>query len=134
QAVTGLSVSMQNPLPGAALEIRSVGLTHDSPGDAVLENHPLVDEFGQWIESKWDGKAGSVDQLKKDWAQEAESLPQGDYGYCRYGGYRKTKARATGFFRVEEVNRRWWFVDPDGHLFFSTGADVTSPAIATPTE
>jgi hypothetical protein len=134
QAVTGLSVSMQNPLPGAALEIRSVGVTHDSPGDEVMEDHPLVDQFGQWIESDWDGKAASLEQLKKAWAREAESLPAGNYGYCRYGGYGKTKARATGFFRVEEVNGRWWFVDPDGHLFLSTGADETSSGISTPTE
>ena len=134
EAVTGLSVSMQNPLPGASLEIRSVAVTRDSSGDAVLENHPLVDQFGQWIDGEWAGKVKSAEELKREWAQEADSLQQGGYGYCTYGGYRNTKARATGFFRVEQINGRWWFVDPDGHLFFSTGADVTTPAIATPTE
>ncbi|MFZ0592079.1 MAG: hypothetical protein WAM39_16555 [Bryobacteraceae bacterium] len=134
EAVTGSSVSMQNPLRGASLEIRSIAVTRDSPGDAVLENHPLVDQFGQWIDGKWPGKVKSAEELKRDWAQEADSLQLGGYEYCAYGGYRNTKARATGFFRVEQINGRWWFVDPDGHLFFSTGADVTTPAIATPTE
>ena len=39
---------------------------------------------------------------------------------CKYGGYLNTKAKASGFFRVEQINGRWWFVDPDGHLFFCT--------------
>ncbi|HSD65137.1 MAG TPA: hypothetical protein VLF95_00470, partial [Vicinamibacteria bacterium] len=46
--------------------------------------------------------------------------------------YAGTKAKATGFFRVERVDGRWWFVDPDGHLFLSLGADVIGPAMATP--
>lgn len=34
-----------------------------------------------------------------------------------------TRAKATGFFRVEKIHGRWWFVDPDGHLFFSSGVN-----------
>jgi hypothetical protein len=134
QSVSGLSVLMPNPLPGASLSIRYVELAHDSPGDAVLENHPLVDPFGQWINAEWPGKVKNAEELKRDWSQEANSLEPGGYEYCSYGGYRKTQAKATGFFHVEQIRGRWWFVDPDGHLFFSTGADVTDPAIATPTE
>lgn len=53
---------------------------------------------------------------------KADSLQAGDYGWCQYGGYLNTKAKATGFFRVEQVDGRWWFVDPDGHLFYSTAS------------
>jgi hypothetical protein len=60
--------------------------------------------------------------MKKNWAAEEAGLRAGDYGYCKYGGYLNTKAKATGFFRVEQVDGRWWFVDPDGHLFFSTSS------------
>ena len=31
----------------------------------------------------------------------------------------------TGFFRTQHDGRRWWLVDPDGHPFWSTGADCT---------
>jgi hypothetical protein len=34
--------------------------------------------------------------------------------------------QGTGFFRVEETDGVWWFVDPDGQLFFALGTDHTS--------
>jgi len=34
--------------------------------------------------------------------------------------------QGTGFFRVEEIDGVWWFVDPDGQLFFALGTDHTS--------
>jgi len=130
--VEAVGVSMQTPLGKPVLEIRSVRLANESPGDAVLEPLPLVDEFGQWMPADWPGKARNLEQLRKDWAKEAGSLGAGDFGYCAYGGYKDTKAKATGFFRVEQAGGKWWFVDPDGHLFFSAGADVTTPRMGGP--
>ena len=107
----------------------------ESPGDAaILEAQPLVDEFGQWIQTDWPGKAKSLDDLKQAWAEEEKTLKPGGFDFCQFGGYKQTKARATGFFRVEKIDDRWWFVDPDGHLFFSTGADVTTSWVGTRTE
>lgn len=122
-AVEALGVAMQEPIGAPTLEIRSVRLAKEDPGDAVLEPKPLVDEFGQWIHAEWPGKARTLEELKREWAAEEKSLGGGDFRYCRYGGYEGTKAKATGYFRVEEVEGKWWFVDPDGHLFFSVGAD-----------
>lgn len=42
----------------------------------------------------------------------------------RYGGITETKFAATGFFQTRKIGNRWWFVDPDGYLFFNKG--VTS--------
>jgi hypothetical protein len=133
RSVEGLTVSMNAPLGKSVLEIRSVELAKESPGDAVLETHPLVDQFGQWIDASWPDKITDLDHLRKDSPDESKPLPAGHFEYCRYGGYKKSTARATGFFRVEQRNGKWWFVDPDGHLFFSTGADVIRPEIFTPT-
>ena len=33
---------------------------------------------------------------------------------------------ATGFFRTAQIGGRWWFVDPDGHPFFSQGVNNLS--------
>lgn len=132
-SVEAIGVSMQAPVGNPVLEIRSVSLAKESPGDAVLESRPLVDKFGQWIGADWPGKAHSLEQLRKEWAGELDSLAPGDFGYCEYGGYRGTKAKATGFFRVEQIGGRWWFVDPDGHLFFSTGVNGTHNRMSTPT-
>ncbi len=132
--VEALGVAMQNPVGRPTLEIRSVRLAREDPGDAVLERGPVVDEFGQWIPEDWPGKARSLAELRKQWEAEEGALGPGDFGYCPYGGYRHAKAKATGFFRVEQVDGRWWFVDPDGHLFFSLGVDVVTPYSATRVE
>ncbi|MCW5978936.1 MAG: hypothetical protein KIT09_12725 [Bryobacteraceae bacterium] len=121
-AVEAIGVTMQTPLGKPTVEIRSVRLAKQDPGSDILDKKPVVDEFGQWIPGDWPAKIGSLDQLKKEWAAEVAGLGAGDFGYCKYGGYANTKAKATGFFRVEQVDGRWWFVDPDGHLFFSTAS------------
>lgn len=121
-AVTAIGVSMKAPLAQPTLEIRSVRLAKEDPGSDILDAKPVVDEFGQWIPADWPGKIKNLAQIKQEWAAEEAGLHTGDFGYCRYGGYLNTQAKATGFFRVEQVDGRWWFVDPDGHLFFSTSA------------
>ena len=35
----------------------------------------------------------------------------------------KAPGGASGFFRTEKVDGRWWFVDPNGELFFALGTD-----------
>jgi hypothetical protein len=121
-AVEAIGVRMITPLGKPTLEIRSVSLAKDDPGSDVLEKKPVVDEFGQWTQADWTGKIKSLDHAKKQWAAEDAGLKSGDFGYCKFGGYSNTKAKATGFFRVEQVDGKWWFVDPDGHLFFSTSS------------
>jgi hypothetical protein len=121
--VTALSVAMSRPVGTPTLEIRSVTLAVNDPGDAVLDGKPLVDEFGQYTHADWPGKAHSLDDLKKSWDAEAKSLAEPLPGRDGYGGFSNTQAKATGFFHVEQIDGRWWFVDPDGHWFFSTGAN-----------
>lgn len=31
--------------------------------------------------------------------------------------------QGVGFFRIQQVDGVWWFVDPEGHLFFALGTD-----------
>jgi len=121
-AVSGIGASMQTPLGQPTLEIRSVKLAKDDPGSTILDQKPVVDEFGQWIPAAWPGKVTNLAQLRQEWAAEEAALRPGGFGYCAYGGYLNTQAKATGFFRVAPVDGRWWFVDPDGHYFFSTSA------------
>ena len=130
--VEAIGFEMEDPIGSPTLEVRSVRLEKTSPGDAVLDGLPVVDELGQYAHGTWPGKAGSVDDLQKAWRDEERTLAAGDFGFCRYGGFAATKADATGFFRVEKKDGRWWFVDPDGHLFLSLGADVIQPEMTTP--
>lgn len=121
--ITGISVSMTDPVGLPGIEIRSVALAVDDPGDAVLEGKPLIDEFGQYTGVDWPGRIGSLEELKEDWRLEESLLRDTVADRCGFGGFSNTQARATGFFRVERIDGRWWFVDPDGHLFFSTGVN-----------
>ena len=147
-SVTGITVAMDYPVGTPTLEIRSVRLAADDPGDAVLEGKPLVDEFGQYTHTEWPRKVRSLDELQRQWKAEEASLQQAAVGNRdSYGGFVAAAAapakgqpgsdsssasgvsqssnllRATGFFHVQQVDGRWWFVDPDGHLFFSTGVN-----------
>jgi hypothetical protein len=134
-AVNAIGFSMEKPIDSPRLEIRSIHLAKTSPGDAVLEPLPLVDEFGQWIHGDWPGKAASIEDLRNEWGAEAATLDQVivPEGFSRYGGFAANKIKATGFFRVEQIDGKWWFVDPEGHLFLSVGSDVTRPEMITRT-
>ena len=41
----------------------------------------------------------------------------------RYGGWADLDGEATGFFHTQQIDQRWWLVDPAGHRFFSTGCN-----------
>ena len=123
QAVESLAVAMVAPVGNPTLDIRNVHLASDDPGSTILDKLPVVDEFGQWIPAEYPGKIKSLEQLKGEWDREDKSLRPGQFGYCKYGGFSGTTAKATGFFRVEQIDGKWWFVDPDGHLFLSTGVN-----------
>jgi hypothetical protein len=100
----------------------------EDPGDAYLEDQPMVNEFGQWNLGDYDGKVTSEAQLRKEWKKEEnEKVSTKAYNYSKYGGYLDKKVKATGFFRTEKVDDRWWFVDPEGYLFLSVGVDCVAP-------
>ncbi|MHB9056542.1 MAG: agarase [Paludibacteraceae bacterium] len=40
-----------------------------------------------------------------------KNYPLNEYGSCLF-----ERRKATGFFRVEKINGRWWYVDPNGYL------------------
>ncbi len=84
----------------------------------------LVDKFGQNAKEDYPIKIHSEKELKlaaqKELAELAASKGVGDRS--QYGGYAKgPKLKATGYFRTEKVDGKWWMVDPEGYLFFSHG-------------
>jgi hypothetical protein len=133
--VEALAVAMVAPVGKPTLEIRNVHLSNDDPGSDILDAVPVMDQFGQWIPAEYPRKIRNAEQLKKEWAAEDQSLKPGDFGYCKFGGFVGTQAKATGFFRVEQIAGKWWFVDPDGHYFLSVGVNgIGVGGAATPVE
>lgn len=128
RGVDSIGIRMHAPINNPVLELRSISLSVEDPGDVYLGEKPVVDEFGQWNLGDWEGKIKSVDQLKAAWnSEEQEIVSTKDYKYSKFGGYLNAKVRATGFFRTEKIDGRWWFVDPEGYLFLSVGVDCVSP-------
>ncbi|WP_338359515.1 hypothetical protein [Yeosuana marina] len=64
-------------------------------------------------------------------AKTIDKLP--DFNYTNdpetdaYGGWKATQFGATGFFRVEKINNRWWIIDPDGYPFIHKGIAAIRP-------
>jgi hypothetical protein len=132
QHVRALSLTMRYPAHAASVEIRKVSLAKTDPGDAILDGGaPLVDDFGQYRHADWPGKATSRDELTREWRQEERMLvPKSVVRPSRYGGLAGPRRKATGFFRVEKIEGRWWFVDPEGCRFWSVG--VNGAGLAPP--
>jgi hypothetical protein len=126
--VDSIGIRMRVPIGNPEFEIRSIALAVEDPGDQYLGDIPAVDEFGQSNLVDYEGKIHSPEQLQSEWeAEEKETVSVADYQYSPYGGYLQKQVKATGFFRVEKVDGRWWFVDPEGYLFLSVGVDCVSP-------
>ncbi|MGN0852467.1 MAG: hypothetical protein ACI4Q3_03725 [Kiritimatiellia bacterium] len=89
--------------------------------------NPWVDEFGQARFAEWPEKVRAAEDLRRRGAEEAAALaarPDGIPEADRFGGWAGgPQLKATGFFRTEKIDGRWWLVDPDGHLFFSHGVN-----------
>ena len=86
---------------------------------------PFVDRYGQFAHDTWPEKVTSDDQLRADLAAERAELKPAPKSWDRFGGWKDgPQLEATGSFRTEKRDGKWWLVDPDGRLFFSVGLDV----------
>ncbi len=43
-----------------------------------------------------------------------------------YGGWKGLKGQKTGYFHVEKIGGRWWFITPAGHAYFVLGVAMHS--------
>ena len=85
---------------------------------------PFVDEFGQFLQGKYPGKLVSSSDWQQREKHELNDLAShpGPNDRSKWGGWLSgPKHTATGYFYVKEINNQWWFVDPDGYLFWSHG-------------
>jgi hypothetical protein len=129
KGVDSIGIRMRVPVGDPVMKLRSVSLSKEDPGDQYLGDIPVVDEFGQWNLGDWHGKVHSLEQLEEEWEAE-DNLPVNseDYKYSKYGGYLNARIdQGTGFFRTENIDGRWWFVDPEGYLFLSVGVNCVAP-------
>jgi len=121
--------------PGEEVEISSLraeGVYNTADWDP--SSFPLVDEFGQLRDGDWPGKIHSETELRASIALEDEDLASnpGPSEWNEYGGWAGGPTlEATGHFRTEKYEGKWWLVDPLGNLFWSHGIDVVTPGALT---
>lgn len=96
----------------------------------LMKEALLADRFGQWMNEDWPGKVTTEAQLRQEYAAEAAALADvalDPARYDPYGGIKSLgKQASTGYFRLQAINGKWWFITPDGYPFIVKGVDATS--------
>ena len=132
-----LHVFLANPDQDAAFAV--LGIETEKAPLAMLKADtflPFVDRFGQFVHAEWPGKIHSEEDMQRAKAQEAAWLAANADGPAKdrnaWGGWTQgPQLKATGHFRTEKVDDKWWLVDPDGRLFFSHGVDCVRTGAET---
>ena len=137
--VNNLVLFVARPKADHAFEVDNIraGGVYEPPKVAATAEDffPFIDTFGQYIHKEWPGKTKSVEDLHRRRDEEARELAAkpGPKGWNQYGGWADGPSlKATGFFRVEKHQGKWWLVDPEGKLFWSHGVDCVHPWAGTP--
>lgn len=99
----------------------------------ALPDGPLIDDLGQSRVAEWDGRTESGDQLERRLLDQAEAAARAgsDEDRTSWGDPASRGFDATGFFRVQSRDGRWWFVDPEGDPFWSVGVNCARKVIET---
>ncbi|WP_137822024.1 beta-galactosidase [Pseudomonas sp. D(2018)] len=130
--VASVTLSLNQPNAAQNVLLGRFGTVEDDQQDALYDG--LMDAYGQYARADWPGKVKNDEQLKKGAEDEAKQLagwtaklPQQDV----YGGWLGGETfEASGFFRTEKRNGRWFLVTPEGHPFFSLGVNAVTPGLS----
>lgn len=121
--------AQQYPLVWEQTPVRITDDPPDPEPSPVATDGVLVDELGQSTKREWDGKTRSVDDLEE--RLESQRVAREEWAwpdsYSRWGGWVDRQFDAPEFFDVGRDGDRWWFVDPDGHPFWSSGLNCVAP-------
>jgi hypothetical protein len=122
-----ITVLLKSSLPSRWC-MTDVVATLDEPPlmeELVLPKGLLLDEVGQNAIHEWPAKSRSPDEVTARLRAQLDAAPSQRWpdGFSRWGGWQERRVEATGFFRTHRDDQRWWLVDPDGYLFWSSGLD-----------
>lgn len=112
---------------------KKIEFSNDSFANQEL---PILDEMGQYVTKSWDGKLNNKRYLKKLGIEDYKKYSNGKFSnhLTKYGGFTAgPKLEARGFFYTQKYKGKWWFVDPEGYLFWSQGITGVGRGSATST-
>lgn len=107
--------------------VRLLGQADESAKVSAEDFFPFIDVYGQYRHGQWEEKILTDEDLVRAKAQEQIELDASvrPAQWNQYGGWANgPQLEATGNFRTEKHDGKWWLVDPEGKLFFSHGVDV----------
>lgn len=96
----------------------------------IGEFEPFVDRYGQFTDEDWPGKLHEDGEFARRHAEEEADLAAHPVPAerNRFGGWATgPQLEATGRFRATKHEGKWWFVDPEGRLFWSAGITCVRP-------
>ncbi|CAN7540373.1 OmpL47-type beta-barrel domain-containing protein [Paenibacillus sp. LjRoot56] len=90
----------------------------------------MADKYGQWVYETWPGKVTSDEQLQLEYTNEANALSNVSLDLAKFDQYGGIKSggsyTSSGYFRLQQIDNKWWFISPDGNKFILKGVDATS--------
>ena len=117
-----LSGSLQFSTSGSDTQVIETSFTLQLAPD---QSTPLIDVYGQSVQSTWTGKVASDADLAADDAHEQAWLaaypPPANVD--QWGGQTNAgwSVPGTGFYTTYKRNGYWWLISPAGHPLFYTG-------------
>ena len=133
-AITAFQIYLPKPEAVHTLRITEISLYGEGGSLEDLIKLPFIDQYGQYMHADWPGKLHDESDFSKRLVQEQEAIDMHPTmpAWDRYGGWAEgPQLEATGWFRTEKVDGKWWLVTPEGHLFFSTGMNCVGTWAST---
>jgi hypothetical protein len=132
--VVSVSLSMDQPKAAQSILLERFGVQE---GEAVTRAvyGGLVDTYGQSTRARWPEKVSSDEQLKGAIAKEQQQTKtwlaeRHKASLDKFGGWTQGPTfKASGFFRSEKRDGRWYLVTPEGHPFYSLGVNTVAPDV-----
>ncbi len=126
--IKGLKIVFPAQNFGRKVLLKQILKNRPSLSDLYVKNKkeffPFINEYGQYKHDIWDGKITNDNQFVAAIKKEKNHLKKhpGSLEWNRFGGFANgPKFKATGHFRTQKIDGKWWLIDPEGKLFWSTG-------------
>lgn len=124
-AITRIELSVQSSLFDKEIILDNIRIRKNPPLDPAYLTS-IVDRFGQSAKQDFPGKIYSESDFVRIRKQE-QAVLDGKLMADRslYGGWKGGKKyKATGYFRTQKIEGKWWLIDPLGYPYFATGLDI----------
>lgn len=116
----------------SAAQVRSVfdetkrGYDLKAPADPLTRHGDgtvTVETCGGRPSGQWRCYPTRTLELIKGYTPKGESVR-----LDKFGGWEGEDFGASGFFRADRLDGRWWLIDPEGHRYLSIGVNTVSPS------